>query len=518
VTFVGVALVLTGAAYVTTRDRAQRGAVFNDQGEAFFPEFKDPLACTDLEVVGFDPSTATANRFQVMFKDKRWVIPSHYNYPADAKDRLAKTAAAVMDLSKDTIRSDSPEDQEAMGVIDPLDTKVSTLQGRGKRVTLRDASEKVLADLIIGNEIKGTERKEGSGGLRYVRVPGQKRVYGVNVRADLSTRFADWIETNLLKLESGKIHRVFFDNYKIQEARDAQGSFLQRVVGEKITISRKDSTGPWTMADLSADQELNEDKVRTLVDALSDLKIVGIRPKPPGLKDPDQKGLRIPALVLASLQNKGFYLTREGLFSDQGDVIVSTEEGVVYKLRYGGPIFGSGDELTAGLPDDAEKKKEDGKDQQAKKDAAKKSEGTQENRYLIVTVSFDQTLIPKPESLAEKKPAPKPTGLVDIPDKAFAPDPNDPKYQAEQKEAKEKAERDKSDYEKKIADGQKKVKDLADRFGPWYYVTPGDSFRSINLDRAILTQPKKPPTTAGSPSSPLGQPSIQPGNLPPVQP
>ena len=69
-------------------------AEFNDQGQAFFPDFKDPLACTDLEVVDFEPSTATASRFRVMFKDKKWVIPSHYNYPADAKDRLSKTAAA----------------------------------------------------------------------------------------------------------------------------------------------------------------------------------------------------------------------------------------------------------------------------------------------------------------------------------------------------------------------------------------------------------------------------------------
>jgi Domain of unknown function (DUF4340) len=405
-----------------------------------------------------------------------------------------------------------------MGVIDPLDVKVSALQGRGKRVTLRDESEKVLADFIIGNEIKGTERKEGGGALHYVRVPGQKRIYGVNVKADLSTRFADWIETNLLKVESGKIRRVLFDNYKIQEVQDAQGVGLQRVIGEKITISRKDSTGPWAMAELPANQELNDDKVRTLVDALSDLKIVGVRLKPPGLKDPDQKGLRVSPLTLASLQNKGFYLTRDGLYSDQGDVIVSTDEGVVYKLRYGGPIFATGDELTAGAPDDAEKKKEDTKDQASKKDTPKKSEGTQENRYLIVTVSFDPTLITKPDSMLEKKPAPTPAGLVNIPEKPFAPDPKDPKYQSEQKEAKEKTEREKSDYEKKLADGQKKVHELADRFGPWYYVTPGDSFRSINLDRPALTRPKTPASTPGSSASPLGQPNIQPGNLPPVQP
>src|SRR6202453_2855071 len=105
--FVAVALVLTGAAVVSTRDRTRTSEDFNDQGKPFFEDFKDPLACTDLEVVEFDPSTAVATRFRVMFKDKQWVIPSHYNYPADAKDRLSKTAAAIMDLTKDTVRSNS---------------------------------------------------------------------------------------------------------------------------------------------------------------------------------------------------------------------------------------------------------------------------------------------------------------------------------------------------------------------------------------------------------------------------
>ena len=88
--FVAVALALTGAAVITTRDRVTRGEAFNDQGEAFFPEFKDPLQCTDLEVVDFDPSTATASRFRVQFKDHKWVIPSHYDYPADARDQIGR--------------------------------------------------------------------------------------------------------------------------------------------------------------------------------------------------------------------------------------------------------------------------------------------------------------------------------------------------------------------------------------------------------------------------------------------
>src|SRR5208337_2601473 len=165
--FSAVALVLCGAAFLSTRDRSVRDEAFKDQGQPFFPDFKDPLACTDLEVVDYDPTTATASRFQVKFEDGKWVIPSHYGYPADARDRLSKTAAAVMLLTKDTVRSDRVEDQEEMGVVDPLDTKTSTLKGRGKRITLRDSAGQILADFIIGKEVKDKT------GQCYVRVPGQ---------------------------------------------------------------------------------------------------------------------------------------------------------------------------------------------------------------------------------------------------------------------------------------------------------------------------------------------------------
>jgi hypothetical protein len=498
-TFVAVGLVLTGAAVYGTRDRVVKNAQFNDQGQRFFPEFNDPLQCTDLEVVSFDPTTASATKFRVMLKNNRWVIPSHYDYPADARDRLSKTAGAVMDLTKDTIRSDRVEDQVALGVLDPLDGKTTSLEGRGKRVTLRDKSEKVLGDFVIGSDIKGTERsKEGGGSQKYVRVPDQKRTYGVAVKADLSTRFADWIETNLLKVDTGKVRKVIFDNYKMREARTADGQpVLVPERGDKVTVTRKESFGPWTVAIEKKDpksgewkssgvpdgQEPNEDRLRSLIDALGDLKIVGVRPKPPGLTDPNDPKLELTVPIVLSLQNRGFYLSRgHGLYSDQGDVIVTTEEGVVYTLRYGGPFFATGDELSAGTPDTAEKR--DDSDKTKKKDAERKSQGTQENRYLLVTVSFDPTMILKPAK--EEKSETKPGDKTTLPDNVFAPDPK------EQQATEEKEKRDKEDFDRKVADGQKKVKDLAARFGPWYYVTPGESFNQINLDVNAVLRPKTP--------------------------
>ena len=266
--FVAVALALCGAAFVSTRDRSVRDEAFNDQGQPFFPDFKDPLACTDLEVVDFDPSTATASRFQVKFKDGKWVIPSHYHYPADARDRLSKTAAAVMDLAKDTIRSDRAEDQEEMGVIDPLDTKTTTLKGRGKRITLRDASEKVLADFIIGNEVKGTQDAASS----TCACPARSEPTGSRSRPSLRPGSPTGSRPTCSSSKPASIRKIEFDNYKVNLEQGYQR-------GEVLDIDRKDASAAWTMAGLSADQELDSDKLRTLTDALADLKIVGRSPQ-----------------------------------------------------------------------------------------------------------------------------------------------------------------------------------------------------------------------------------------------
>lgn len=490
--FVVVAVVLTGAAFVKIPDRTGTDLAFNDQGTKFFPEFSDPFACTDLEVVDYDSGTATARQFKVMFKDGKWIIPSHHSYPADAKDRLAKTAGSVMDLTKDTIRSDRAEDHEKLGVLDPLDMK-APLKGRGKRVTLRDKSEKVLADFIIGDEVKDHP------GQRYVRVPNQKRTYGVNVKAELTTRFGDWIETNLLKLDASRIRSITFDGHKVDPE-------AQRIIqGEKLTISRKDSVQPWQFdQQIPAGEELNTDKLSALTTALGDLKIVGVRPKPEGLS----RELKVASTnevkpttqaALQSLVAKGFYPTRDGIYSNQGDVVIKTDEGAVYTLRFGEALFATGDQLTAGEKEEQEKAKDD----------KKSSEGTTENRYLMVTVGFDPSLIPVPEK-------PK-TDLV-IPDDPFQKAPDDPKRIAEEKAAKEKEDAEKAARQKQIDDAEKRVKALSDRFADWYYVTPGDSFRSISLDRAALLRPRTEKPAGGGPPDlgnlPTGLPGGFPGGLP----
>lgn len=340
----GVALVLAISAAVIEPE-ARVPTIMSDQGQPFYPNFTDPQAPRTIEVVDYDEATATAQPLKVQFQQGKWLITSHYNYRVDIGDRLAKTAAALMDLKKDMVRSDSPLDHAKYGVVDPLDEKAGGLTGRGKRVTLRDARGDILADYILGKPV------EGKPGYRYVRVPGQKRTYAVRTDADPSARFADWVNAGLLRIASSSIRKVTINRYNLDPAAG-------RLSNSETTVLTQ-TNGEWKAA---AGEKLNLAAVRGMAAALDGLKIVDVRPKPPGLA----AGLRHEEVQLTletalSLRQKGYYITPEGrVYSSEGDMTVETNNGLMYSLRFGEVAAG---DTKAGAPGD--------------------------NRHLFVMVHFD---------------------------------------------------------------------------------------------------------------------------------
>ena len=128
------------------RPESATSEIYSDTGQAFFPSFRNVDAVKAIEVVDYDETEAVARPLKVEFRKGRWLLTSHSDYPAEARDRLARTAASLLDLKKDTPATDRIEDHAKYGVLDPLDAKNPALQGRGKRVTLRDAGGVTLAE------------------------------------------------------------------------------------------------------------------------------------------------------------------------------------------------------------------------------------------------------------------------------------------------------------------------------------------------------------------------------------
>jgi hypothetical protein len=335
--FVGAAAILTVAAAWVQPD-SYRTEIFSDQGEPFFPNFTDAQAVQAIEVVDYDEAEAAARPLKVELRRNRWVLSSHGDYPAEARDRLARTSAALLDLKRDLAVSDLWEDQAQYGVIDPLDAKSASLAGRGKRVTLRGAGGAVLAELVLGKPVKDRP------GYRYARLPGQKRIYAVKTDADPSARFEDWVEADLLRVSPSDITKMTLVSYSIDE-QFGRIMNLQRIVMVK-------------------DGENWNAEARAAASALASLRVVGARAKPKMLADQLRaRRLEMTLETVMSMRQRGFFVSPAGqLLANDGELVVETARGYIYHLRFG--------ELasTAG-------------------DAEQSGRRTGENRFLFVTVS-----------------------------------------------------------------------------------------------------------------------------------
>ncbi|MEI6422180.1 MAG: DUF4340 domain-containing protein [Lentisphaerota bacterium] len=286
--FAGIAGLLALVAWMSY-PRQQEASVEALKDKVLFPEFNDPAMASSLEIVRYDSKLGELHTFKVA-RDKSaadsWAIPSHANYPADAKDRMRDAALMLVDLRILGVASQEQKDHKLYGVIMPDKNKVEVgSEDVGDLVTLEDQKSKKLTKLVIGKKVRSAE------GQRFVRVPPQDVVYAVKIDPEkLSTKFEDWIEKDLLKLNAFDVENVRIKNYTVARAMN------QVALDQKFDIVAKLDNNEWKLQELTtyrenlpvkgeldAGEELNKEKLNDLKDAAGKLAIVDVRRKPKGL-------------------------------------------------------------------------------------------------------------------------------------------------------------------------------------------------------------------------------------------
>ena len=516
------------------------------EGKPLFPKFTDPWAATSLEIVKYDEQTASPVPFQVAQIEDQWSIPSHSNYPTDAKDQLAEAASSMIGLEVVDMASDDPDTHEMYGVVDPSSKPASAAaEDVGVRVVMRDKKDDVLMDLVIGKQVGESDQ------LRYVRVVGENPVYTVAVKTDkLSNKFEDWIEEDFLKLSSWDIRQIHVQDYSMLE----RGGRYYTSPGAQMTLKYDDTGDPkWSLIEdvvfspdegklvpgkTGDDEELDTEKLNDMKSKLDDLEIVDVRRKPPGLSaDLRAAGTLMNDLeTMLSLQSKGYYLVEIpvqdkvylDVLSNQGELRVSMKDGVQYVLRFG--------EIAGGTGETGEEEKEEAPDDSEAED----SETGGLNRYLFVMARLDASMIPEPElePLPEAEPpADDETGdekakgeategeepgdeqaeatedatseegtsadeasdqSDDLPSVGHdnAPpngrdaDEETTKLAEERERIQKENKRKQEEYDEKIEEGKKHVDELNERFADWYYVIADDVYQKIRLGRSDIIKKK----------------------------
>ena len=495
-----------------------------------------------LKIVKFDKETVSTREFEVAETDGLWSIPSKQGYPADAAQQMADAATCLVDREVLRVAGKTANDHETLGVIDPGSSKLdSKAEGIGTRVTITDSNDTPLADMIIGKPVKDAV------GQYYVRNIDQDVVYVIHLDpSKLSTKFEDWIEDDLLKLNPQDIGRIKIKDYSAELLPVFAGGRIQMQVqwdlrGE-MTLDYDSQESKWHAKllqeadankkdlndyELAEDEELNEEALDDLRTALDDLLLVDVERKPAGLSAGLKGGNEFlkDRDAVDSLIARGFAPVPQSpdlppeILSTEGEIVCTLQDGVEYVLRFGNLQVGEDGEAASNEKVEKEAKSGDGI-----------------NRYLFVMARFNEKAIGKPElaELPKEEPKEEKSNEADPPptpgESASAdgdPDPDadgDPEADgdteadqeallAAHKMIKKENERRQNEYEENLQTGKDKVAELNERFGDWYYVISNDVYKKIHLGRSEVIQKKETEAKEGEAQSPpAGIPGLP--NLP----
>jgi hypothetical protein len=512
-----------------------------------FPALTDAEKAASLEIIRYDDELATLYPFKVIKSGGVWVLPSHQNYPADAKDQLAAAATELVDLKALDIVTERAADHEVYGVIEPDQEKIKPgMTGVGQLIEIRDLSGSKSARLVIGKEDKQAGVGSGSRRLRFVRKVGQDPVYRVELdTSKFTTQFGDWIEKDLLKLTPWDVRSVELDNYTLAAVESDGRLEVRQQRNEKMQLAYNDKESSWQLTSLESfpgkdsaepvseklkdDEEVDSTKLNDLRNALGDLQIIDVARKPSGLSA-DLKAAESfvnDVEAVSSLQQRGFLPLPSGvILSTEGQAVIGMKDGVEYVLR-----FGAGTTVTepgkAGSEGDG--------------DAPEESAETAA-RYLLVMAQFNENLLEQPDltelpSLPEEDGKNTDSGEQSKDDKSEdekaekeadsdekeSADPDataaDLLKQADEAEAamqkaiedRRQVERENSrkqeSFDEKVVEGKRRVAELNGRFADWYYIVSEEEFKKIHLKRDAVIKVKAEPAsdTAPGPTVPVPQ-------------
>jgi FKBP-type peptidyl-prolyl cis-trans isomerase len=310
----------------------------------------NPDQVASLRVAAFDETNASAKILEVRRTNGLWTIPSHFDFPADGNTRVTKAAESFLGVAKGRPVADDAAKLSEFELLDPLDVANLAKKGHGKRVTMTDATGATVVDILVG------KRVEGGSGIYYLREVASNQVFTAKVDPwELSTQFIDYVEPDPFKLKREEIRGLAISDYSVDEA---SGTVAQR---SQTALVRAGSDAEWTCSTAPEGKRTSKTTIDALLTEATAVRLAGVRPY-------DKMWL----------QQRGFFITPQGLYGNEGSLSITTKDGLRHWLFFG----------EAALDDDTDKAAEKAKP--AEPAAADKAKPAGTSRYLAVWVQYDE--------------------------------------------------------------------------------------------------------------------------------
>ncbi|MBF0382484.1 MAG: DUF4340 domain-containing protein [Magnetococcales bacterium] len=233
--------------------------------EAIIPEH--PLLALGKEKIDKIVIEADVNSKLILKqKDNRWILPDHYNFPADTKK-----VESLLDRLK-SVKRGLPV-TKSKGALSRFKVSDDSFE---RRISLA-AKEQNLATLYLGT----------SPSMRQIhaRNSDDKEVFSIKFAAHQApVNKKDWEDKSVLQIPEADIEKIIVAGFAISQ---------QTTKGETPTKQ-------WLAESLNKGELLQDDNVETLVRELANLRIDHVL----GIKDEERYGLNKPQLQL-SLTQKG---------------------------------------------------------------------------------------------------------------------------------------------------------------------------------------------------------------------
>lgn len=204
------------------------------------------------------------NSVRLVKGDKVWQVESRNGYPANF-DELRELVVKLSRLKIGRSFSASTESLARLSLMAPSAPDAST---RGKQITMKDSSGKILADVIVGQSRK---TDSGEGGGQYLKKADADTVFLVddNFRF-LKTAPAQWLKKEILDIKAEDVASV--------------ACFSGGQPAPVYTLSRPEQGEAARMTPVPPGRTADSAKIDQVLDALAPLTLDDVQPgdgKPP---------------------------------------------------------------------------------------------------------------------------------------------------------------------------------------------------------------------------------------------